>query len=148
MIDWRPVPSLPGVEASEEGLIRIKPFRGLMPNGGVRTYGGKARKGSWDGTRFITLIGPKTYKIARLVCEAFHGQPPFEGALVLHCDENSRNNRPDNLKWGTSKENMNAPGYLAYCRSRTGDASSWRKGKAKKAAAPFPHPHGPHLAEL
>ena len=51
----------------------------------------------------------------------------------LHIDENSANNRPENLKWGTQKENMNAPGYLAYCRSRVGDLSPVAKARRKES---------------
>jgi hypothetical protein len=67
-----------------------------------------------------------------MVCEAFHGTPPEGKNYCLHIDENSRNNRPENLKWGTQKENLNAPGFLAYCRGRVGENSPYTKGKAKK----------------
>lgn len=71
----------------------------------------------------------KTYKVHRLVCEAFNGPPPFQGAVCMHLDEDYRNNRPDNLAWGTQKENLNAPGFIAYCRSRTGENSPTAKGR-------------------
>jgi hypothetical protein len=70
-------------------------------------------------------------KVHRLVCEAFHGPPPFEKAVVIHIDENALNNRPENLRWGTQKENMNMPGFVAYCKSRTGDNSPTKKHKAR-----------------
>lgn len=56
-------------------------------------------------------------KVHQLVCEAFHGPKPFSRAVVIHKDENSLNNKPSNLTWGTQKENLNCPGFLAYCRS-------------------------------
>lgn len=43
--------------------------------------------------------------IHRLVCEAFHGPPPFEGAMVLHRDDDNLNNRWGNLYWGTERDN-------------------------------------------
>lgn len=107
----------------------VKPYRGPMPNGGERPYGGVPHFGVWnkqDG-RFIVVIKGKSYKIHQLVCEAFHGPAPFEGAVVMHVDENAANNRPENLKWGTQKENLNAPGFLEYCRGRTGENSPTRK---------------------
>ncbi len=55
--------------------------------------------------------------VSRLVCIAFHGLPPFEGAEAMHANEDSLVNRPDNLGWGTRKENANAPAYLEYCRN-------------------------------
>lgn len=84
-----------------------------MPHGAKRTYGGHAWMGCWDGGRFILQYRGKTYKVHRLVCEAFHGPAPFEGAVVMHLDEDARNNRPENLAWGSQRENLSAPGYRA-----------------------------------
>src|SRR5690348_4842729 len=117
---WRLVPSVSGLLGSSRGRLMIVPFSAPLPNGGTRQYGGIARKGSWDGCRYVFQWKDKTYKVARLVCEAFHGAAPFDGAVCMHLDENSRNNAPENLRWGTQKENLNAPGFLEYCRSRTG----------------------------
>lgn len=47
----------------------------------------------------------KRILIARLVCLAFHGLPPEGKTNVLHYDDNSDNNVPENLRWGTLKEN-------------------------------------------
>lgn len=57
-------------------------------------------------------------KVHQLVCEAFHGPKPFDGAVVIHLDENALNNRPENLKWGTQKENLNMPKHRHYLRTR------------------------------
>lgn len=121
---WKPVPSAPWLEASSLGRIRQVPFLAKLPSGGERTYGGKPRIGTWDGERYVTYIRRKNYKIARLVCEAFHGPPPDGRPLCLHGDENSRNNRPENLSWGTPRENMNAPGFLKTARNR-----AWLRGR-------------------
>ena len=40
-----------------------------------------------------------------LVCEAFHGSKPSENHEVRHLDGDRLNNHPDNLCWGTRKEN-------------------------------------------
>ena len=127
---WRLVPSLSGVLASSQGRLMVIPFVGQMPNGGKRLYGGHPTKGQWDGCRFIYVHKGKTYKVHRLVCEAFHGSPSDRHLVCMHMDENPSNNRPENLKWGTQKENLNAPGFIAYCKSRTGEnspTSKWRK---------------------
>lgn len=94
-------------------------------------YGGKPWRGAWDNTqrRFTIQYKGKTYRVARLVCEAFHGPPSDAEPNTLHIDEDSRNNRPRNLKWGSQKENLNAPGFLAYCRGRTGDSNPYIKGR-------------------
>jgi hypothetical protein len=77
----------------------------------------------------------KMVKVHRLVCLAFNGPPPFEGALVLHIDENGLNNRPGNLMWGTQKENMNAPNLQAWRTTRVGDLNPRRIGMAKRRAS-------------
>lgn len=131
---WRSIPSFPDYIACSSGHLMRVPFRGAMPNGGLRPYGGDIVTGAWDGKRYIIVHKGKTYKVHRLICEAFHGPPPFEGAVCMHLDENSRNNRPGNLKWGTQKENLNAPGFLEYCRGRTGENNPFIKGRRKKEA--------------
>ena len=127
--EWHEVPSLPEYEASSWGRIRRVPFVGSMPHGGFRIYGGKVWRGVWDGKRYIFLFRGKTRKVARMVCEAFNGPAPDDKPNCLHEDENSRNNRPGNLRWGTQKENLNAPGFLEYCRGRTGENSPYVKGR-------------------
>lgn len=127
---WAPIPSQPGLLASSEGRIMVEPYTASLPKGGVRVYGGKPTAGQWDGSRFVyARRGYKTQKVHRLVCEAFNG-PPQDGQVCMHLDEKSANNRPENLAWGTQKENLNAPGFIAYCKSRTGDNSPFRKGAA------------------
>jgi len=121
---WRIVPSKPHFMVSSEGRFMVKPYWGQMPNGGQRPYGGEPNFGVWnkqDG-RFITVYKGKTYKIHRLICEAFNGSAPFDGAVVMHVDENAANNRPNNLQWGTQKENLNAPGFKEYNRTKSHEA--------------------------
>ena len=81
--------------------------------------GGEPTFGVWnkhDG-RFTTTYKGKTYKVARLICEAFHGPAPEDRPVCMHLDENAANNRADNLAWGTQKENLNAPAVKAYHNS-------------------------------
>lgn len=117
---WRAIPSLPEYMASSSGLIMRAPYYGSMPKGGDRHYGGEPYPGVWSPTdnRYILQFRGRTYKVARLVCEAFHGPAPDDKPVCMHLDENSRNNRPDNLAWGTQRENLNAPGFLEYCHAR------------------------------
>lgn len=131
---WRLIPSLPGYVASSLGNVMRLPYVAPMPRGGERAYGGEPWPGVWSPTdeRFIIVVDGRTYKIARLVCEAFHGPAPAEKPICMHLDENSRNNRADNLSWGTQRENLNAPGFLAYCRARTGERNPLVKSRARE----------------
>lgn len=128
---WLTPPTLPAVEVSSLGRVRVKPYVAEMPYGGLRAYGGYEGFGQWDGKRMIYVLKGKTYKVHRLVCEAFNGSPK-KGQVCMHVDEDSRNNVPRNLEWGTQKQNLNAPGFLAYCRSRTGDRNPRTKGRRKR----------------
>jgi len=135
---WKPVPSEPGVLASSWGRILLPPSYAPMVNGGYRAYSPKPRYGQVSKAdksaahefRIVLVKArdkpsrQRTRKVHQLVCEAFHGPRPFAGAVVIHKDEDSHNNRPENLKWGTQKENLNAPGHLSYLRNRKLDRVS------------------------
>jgi hypothetical protein len=128
---WRSVPSCPGILASSLGRVMLAPFQSDNARAGRKQYGGVPTSGQWDGSRFIFRAFGCTHKVARLVCEAFNGAPP-DGTVCMHLDENSRNNAPANLAWGTQKENLNAPGFIAYCKARTGENNPHIKGRRKR----------------
>jgi hypothetical protein len=119
---WKPVPSLPGVLASDEGRILLPPRHAPLPNGGVRAYlpkpvaGVVCRANKHASHEYLNYWTREfgNIKVHQAVCEAFHGPKPFANAVVMHLDENALNNRPENLKWGTQAENQNAPGLIAY----------------------------------
>jgi len=136
---WKPVPSKPGVLASSWGRVKMPESKAKMPHGGERIYKtnpvlGQIRRASKNAIyEYRGILHSKlgNMKVHRLVCEAFHGPPPFEKSVVIHLDENGLNNRPENLKWGTQKENLNMPKFIEYCKSRTGENNP--RVKAKRA---------------
>ena len=102
----------------------VTPYQAPMPHGGLRHYGGKPHFGVWNkqDCRFIVVHKGTTYKVARLVCEAFHGAAPEDRPVCMHKDENAANNRADNVEWGTQKENLNAPQFREYARLKRGES--------------------------
>lgn len=46
----------------------------------------------------------RRHRVHRLVCIAFHGEPP-NNKCVDHIDGNKENNRSDNLRWCSWEEN-------------------------------------------
>lgn len=128
---WRVVPSAPQFMASSEGRIMVAPYLAPLPNGGVRQYGGEPHFGVWSKTdeRFITVYKKKTFKVARLICEAFYGSPPDGKPICMHLNENPANNRASNLMWGSQKENLNAPIFKEYQRKKAQSANPWLEAR-------------------
>lgn len=137
---WKPVPSMPGVMASSLGRILLPKRTAKMPNGGIRTYNPKPTfgiktKASKNARHIYMAISTYFFgnvKVHKAVCEAFNGPKPFEKAIVIHLNEDATDNRPENLKWGTQKENLNMPKFIEYCKSRTGENNPFLKGRLKK----------------
>ena len=68
----------------------------------------------------------KRILVARLVCLAFHGLPPKGKENVLHYDDIHANNVPENLRWGSLKENA------ADMRRNLGYWPSYIDGRSKR----------------
>lgn len=63
------------------------------------------------GRRYARVVlytnGKMQYaSVHRLVCEAFHGPAPSAKHHAAHNDGDPLNNRADNLRWATAKENI------------------------------------------
>jgi len=138
--EWRDVPGLPDFMASSWGRVIKKPTLGKTRGVGKRVYTAQptfgsvvsSHKGAKHKYMSTYYKGVGNLKVHRVVCAAFHGPAPFPRAVVIHINEDAYDNRPSNLKWGTQKENLNAKGFLEYCRSRTGENSPTVKGRVRR----------------
>ena len=63
--------------------------------------------------------------VHRLVCEAFHGPAPSPHHHCAHADGDPLNNRADNLRWATPREN--AEDTRQHGRMRLGENSNLAK---------------------
>ncbi len=94
--------------------VKIKDWPYLISDTGlvksIRT--GHTRDRSYvrvDGYLSITLLNNghrKQFCIHRLVCAAFHGDPPSELHEAAHNNGNKLDNRDCNLRWATRAENI------------------------------------------
>lgn len=101
--EWRAIPGWPGYEASDAG--RLRSFK-LDPSGRVA----KQRTDKRTGYKIVSVRNrdgvAKSVKVHRLVCAAFHGAPTPSRPEVAHRDGSRDNNRPENLRWASRKENV------------------------------------------
>ena len=102
----------PGYEVSDAGRVRNAATGQILP---PSIFKGYAR---------VHLRGV-TRRISRLVCSAWHGEPPFPDAQAAHLDGNKGNNVPQNLAWVTCAENNSHK--LAHGTNNHGE----RNGRAK-----------------
>lgn len=123
--EWRIIPGTEqGYAATPQGEIYRLPRTVWLTRQGKRVkrkYGMKKLKQSTNDTGHkyvgITIDGKTTVqRVHRLVCIAFHGPPPsLTHTLVRHVNGIPDDNRPENLAWGTYKENGRDMSWHLLC---------------------------------
>ena len=93
-----------------------------------------ASKGGRPSVMLSVQGKTKRVLISRLVCLAFHGLPPENKTNVLHYNDNGAENVPENLRWGTLKENA------ADMRRNLGYWPSYIDGRSSRPRRPLGEP--------
>lgn len=106
--EWRHVPGYPlYVTVSNKGRVKLK-RRVIKTVRGPRSMPEKMLKQqtSRKGYKRVT-IEYKGVSVHRLVCKAFNSIPDnHKDLMVMHLNDNPGDNRPENLWWGTAKDNQ------------------------------------------
>ncbi len=107
-MEIRPIPGALGYYAGSDGNI----YSDWVKNGKTRNsellHTLKPGIQTTGKYYFVNIkFGNKrcTSRVHRLICIAFHGNPPTEKHTASHLDGNWRNNKPENLRWETMTEN-------------------------------------------
>ena len=115
---WQEAWGYPDYEVSSKGRIRRADTQRLLipvPRGRGqinRAYRRLHLSREENGAR-----KQSTAALHSLVAKTFHGLPPSPDLEVAHLDGNNQNNRADNLRWVTHRENM--AHQVAHGRGKT-----------------------------
>lgn len=95
--EWRAAPGFPNYQVSSWGRVRrVTNERVLRPYPNRHGY---KRNGLYrNGKRYQPLVH-------RLVCRAWHGEPPPGKPLACHRNDVKTINMPRNLYWGSHRQN-------------------------------------------
>jgi hypothetical protein len=93
--EWRTIAEFPRYEVSSLGRVRRKDTGRLRKVGRRKGY---ACCVFWDEKGHYRFVH-------RVMCIAWHGPPPFEGAHAAHLDGVRDHNAPENLVWASAQEN-------------------------------------------
>lgn len=102
-VEWRVIAEFPTYAVSDDGQVMRIAAGHSSPAGRV------LKQNTIHGYRYVGLSkGCKVYsrRVNRLVCIAFHGDPPTTEHHAAHGDNDRCNNIVSNLRWATHSENM------------------------------------------
>lgn len=109
-VELRPIPVSPNSDymAGDDGRVYSRTrYKGFGRKELVDWYPLAGHKNA-KGYLSVSLCHENkkvTKHVHRLICMAFHGEPPFKAAQVRHLDGVPANCAPSNLRWGTQIEN-------------------------------------------
>lgn len=108
MEQWRPVPGYEtSYEVSSLGRVRSLARTVMRANGRPLPVAGKIKSVHWNPKSRVTQVTLGKHDVRRvhhLVLEAFVGPRP-DGAIGLHWNDDPRDNRAENLRWGSYSDN-------------------------------------------
>jgi len=92
--DLIPVPGFFGVWVTQDGGVVVEKASGLFT---LNTFKGNHQT-------MLVNVKSHNYTTHRLVCQAYHGEPPTQEHVAMAVDGDATNLSPENLKWATRSE--------------------------------------------
>jgi hypothetical protein len=109
MLSWKTIPEFSKYEVSSDGLIRRSVFdfrndkRGHKPGRLLRL---QQQANGYLSVSLMSDAGKlKTIFVHQAVAITFRGPRPSRGHCARYLDDNKKNNKLDNIHWGTYVEN-------------------------------------------
>lgn len=103
--EWRPIKGFPHYQVSDQGNVRrvyIDLRNHKLTNTDLKPY---VNPRGYLSVSLCFDTRVKNVRINRLVCRAFHGDPPDEKYHAAHNNGLRDDNRAKNLRWALPKEN-------------------------------------------
>lgn len=103
--EWRPIKGFPHYQVSDLGNVRrvhIDLRNHKLTNTDLKPY---LNPRGYLSVSLCLDAKVKNVRVNRLVCQAFHGDPPTEKYHAAHNNGISTDNRAENLRWASPKEN-------------------------------------------
>lgn len=125
---WKDIKDFEGMY-QVSNLGRVRSVDRLDSNGRLHKGAIRAIRDNRDGYKIVELCKDnkvKSYRVHRLVATAFIDNPD-DKPEVHHVDSDRGNNKLDNLRWVTHKENNNFPEHIEALKKNP----NWLKNIAK-----------------
>ena len=100
---WKPIKDYEDYLISESGKVYSKKTKKILKT----TKSGFIKNKPYFDVCLCKNGISKRFKVHRLVMIHFVSDPPFEGAVCRHIDNNPSNNHYTNLQWGSNQDNYN-----------------------------------------
>lgn len=97
MEEWADIPGFPDYIAHRDGFIYSYLTNKFLSPGHTR--------GGYESVGLSSEGQVTQWRVNRLICTVFHGEPPEDKPLALHNNGNNVDNRAVNLRWGDSLDN-------------------------------------------
>ena len=107
---WKPIPDIPGYEASTLGRVRSIDREIIYEDGRKRKYSGQILKQAINEHGYLSVCvrvnkRPTWRKVHRIVAMAHLDSPRDGENIVRHINDEKTDNRVENLAWGTLSDN-------------------------------------------
>lgn len=126
--DWKPIPGWEGLYEISLGSLQIRSLDRMVRAGRGRTRFARGRilklcpRNGYLGAMLKRDGAGSNFLMHQTVCKMVHGPKPSPKHVVRHLNGDCRDNRPENLAWGTQADNL--ADMVGHGNSTRGEANN------------------------